>query len=59
MIDGNKKKINMVIPLNKPVMPDGEFTMEEDPVVTVRLSKIPAALAEKNKEIIKKMARYI
>ena len=58
-MEGNKKKIKTVIPLNKPVILEGEFTIEDDPVVVVILSKIPAALAEKNKAIIKKIAMYM
>ncbi|GAA4975505.1 hypothetical protein GCM10023315_27770 [Algibacter aquimarinus] len=49
----------MVMALNKPLIPNGELTIEEDPVVTVTLSKIPAELAEKNKARKKKIAMYI
>jgi hypothetical protein len=49
MIEGNKKKINVVKPLNKPLMPIGEFTILEDPVVTVIKSQTPAEVAEKKK----------
>lgn len=59
MIDGNKKKIKMVNPLNKPVTPNGEFTTLEEPVVIVRKSKIPADDADKNSANKKKIARYI
>jgi len=51
-MDGNKKNINVVNPLNKPVTPIGEFTIFEEPVVTVRKSKIPAEAADKNKASI-------
>jgi hypothetical protein len=59
MIDGNKKKIKIDMVLKRAVMPDGELTMLEDPVVTVTLSKIPAELAEISKAMIKKMAEYM
>ena len=59
MIDGNKKKIKMVNPLNKPVTPNGEFTIREEPVVTVKKSKIPADEADKNNANKKNIARYI
>jgi hypothetical protein len=49
MIEGNKKKINVVKPLNKPLTPIGEFTILEEPVVTVIKSQIPAEVAEKKK----------
>jgi hypothetical protein len=45
MIEGNKKKINVVNPLNKLDNPIGEFTTTEEPVVTVMESKIPAEAA--------------
>jgi hypothetical protein len=56
MIDGNKKKIKVVKPLNKPTTPMGEFTTFDEPVDTVRKSKIPAALAERNNDNMKNMA---
>lgn len=59
MIDGNKKKIKMVNPLNKPVTPKGELTILEEPVVTVRKSKIPADEADKNNANKKNIARYM
>ena len=59
MIDGNKKKIKMVNPLNKPVTPNGEFTIREEPVVTVKKSKIPADEADKNNANKKNIARYM
>lgn len=49
MIEGNKKKINVVKPLNKPLTPIGELTILEEPVVTVIKSQIPAEDAEKKK----------
>ena len=49
----------MVNPLNKPVTPKGEFTILEEPVVTVRKSKIPADDADKNSANKKKIARYM
>ena len=55
-MDGNKKKIKVVKPLNKPITPIGEFTILEEPVVTVIKSKIPAALADINNDNIKNMA---
>ena len=59
MIEGNKKKIKTDKPLNNPVTPKGEFTINDEPVVTVKESKIPAEPAERNKAIIKKIAAYI
>jgi hypothetical protein len=56
IMEGNKKKINVVNPLNSPTTPMGELTTLEEPVVTVRKSKIPAALAERNNDNIKNMA---
>ena len=55
-MDGNKKKINVVNPLNKPTTPIGEFTTLEEPVETVRKSKIPAALADRNNDNKKNIA---
>ena len=55
-MDGNKKKINVVNPLNNPVTPIGEFTIFEDPVETVIKSKIPAELADKNDDNTKNIA---
>jgi len=55
MIEGNKKKIKVVNPLNKPTTPMGELTILEEPVETVKKSKIPAELAERNKDKTKKM----
>jgi hypothetical protein len=55
-MDGNKKKIKVVKPLNKPLTPIGEFTILDEPVVTVRKSKIPAELADKNNDNNKKIA---
>jgi len=59
MMEGNKKKIKMVNPLNKPVTPNGEFTILEEPVVTVRKSNIPADEADKNNANKKNIARYM
>ena len=59
MMEGNKKKIKMVKPLNKPVTPNGEFTILEEPVVTVRKSNIPADEADKNNANKKNIARYM
>tara|TARA_R110002050_G_scaffold42086_5_gene101669 strand:+ start:2234 stop:2404 length:171 start_codon:yes stop_codon:yes gene_type:complete len=55
-MDGNKKKINVVKPLNNPVTPIGELTILEEPVETVRKSKIPAELADKNNDNTKNSA---
>jgi len=52
-MEGNKKNIKVVKPLNNPITPIGEFTIFEEPVVTVRKSKMPAELADKNKDSIK------
>ncbi|GAA4281758.1 hypothetical protein GCM10022260_21790 [Gaetbulibacter aestuarii] len=46
----------MAIVMNRLAIPNGEFTIEVDPVVTVTPSKIPAALADKNMEINTKIA---
>ena len=58
-MEGNKKKIKMVNPLNKPVPPNGEFTILEQPVVTVRKPNIPADEADKNNANKKNIARYM
>lgn len=55
-MDGNKKKINVVNPLNNPTTPIGELTTFDEPVETVIKSKIPAALEERNNDNIKNMA---
>lgn len=57
MIDGNKKKINMVRPFNKLFTPMGEFTILDEPVVAVIESKKPAAAADKKKDNKKKMTK--
>ena len=49
----------MVNALNMPFKFMGEFTIFDEPVLTVRESKIPAELAVTNSAITKKMARYI
>jgi len=59
MIEGNKKKINAVNPLNNPITPIGELTIFEELVETVRKSKIPAALAERNNDNIKNIVIYM
>ena len=59
MIDGNKKKINTASPLNNPLIPIGELTIFEEPVVVVRKSKTPAVLAAKNIDMKKKIAIYM
>jgi len=51
MIEGNKKSMNKVIPLNIPLIAKGEFIILEDPVVAVMESKIPALTAAINPEI--------
>ena len=57
MIEGNRKKIRVAIALNNPAIPEGELTIDAEPVVTVKASKIPAEAAEKNKEIIKNISK--
>lgn len=52
-----QKKIKIVSELNNPLMAIGEFTIFEEPVVTVILSKIPAEADDKNKAKIKNMAQ--
>ena len=59
MIDGNKKKTNTVSPENKPFIPNGEFTIFDDPADTVKKSNIPAVLAAINTANTKKIAAYI
>jgi len=54
-IDGNKKNIKIVRPLNKPETPIGEFTILEEPVVAVTESKKPAEAVAKKKANIKKI----
>ena len=56
-MEGNKKNIKIVRALNKPVTPKGEFTIREEPVVTVKKSKIPADEADKNKANRKNIER--
>lgn len=58
-MDGNRKKIKIDNPLYKLLIPYGEFTIREDPVVAVILSKIPAFAAEITKASAKKIAMYI
>lgn len=56
IMEGNKKNIKVATPLNNPLMPIGELTTFEEPVVTVKKSKMPAELAEKNNDNTKNMA---
>ena len=58
-MEGNKKKIKVVKPLNKPVTLIGEFTILEEPVVPVNPSKIPAVVADIKNDSTKNMAAYI
>jgi len=58
-MEGKRKKINMVNPFNKPLIPIGELTILAEPVLTVKKSKTPAALAAKNKANNKKTPKYI
>ena len=55
MMDGNKKTLKEVKPINIRAMAMGEFTITEEPVVAVTESKIPAEMAAKNMDAIKKM----
>ena len=55
IMDGNKKNIKIDKPFNKPVTPIGEFTILEEPVVPVIPSQIPAVVADKSREIRKKI----
>ena len=48
-MDGNKKNINVLNPLNKLFTPKGEFTILDEPVVTVKKSQIPADADAKKK----------
>jgi|TARA_Y100000385_G_scaffold263952_1_gene296918 hypothetical protein len=57
MIDGNKKKIKVVNALNMLFTPEGEFTILEEPVVTVTESNKPAVPADKKNDKPKKMAK--
>lgn len=57
IIDGNKKNIKVVKPLIKPLTPIGEFTIRDEPVVTVRKSQMPAEADEKKKARKIKIAR--
>ena len=57
IIDGNKKKMKVVSPLNKPLTPEGEFTILEEPVVAVMESNKPAVAADKKKDKPRKMAK--
>ena len=59
MIEGNKKKIKVVKPLNKPATLIGEFTILEEPVVPVIPSKIPAVVADIKNDNTKNMTAYI
>ena len=59
MIDGNKKKIKVVSALNMLFTPEGEFTILEEPVVTVTESNKPAVPADKKNDKPKKwLNRY-
>ena len=57
MMEGNKKKIKVVKPLNKPLTPEGEFTILEEPVVTVTESNKPAVPADKKNDKPKNIAK--
>jgi hypothetical protein len=59
MMDGNKKKRRIDMALNKSLIAIGAFTILEDPVVTVKLSKIPAVLDDKKMATKKKIAAKI
>jgi hypothetical protein len=56
IMEGNKKKIKIVSPLNTLLTPIGEFTILEEPVVAVTLSKMPAVAAANASDNIKKIA---
>ncbi|MFT6054288.1 MAG: hypothetical protein ACJAS3_000736 [Roseivirga sp.] len=55
MMDGNKKTLKEVKPINIRAIAMGEFTIIEEPVVAVAESKIPAEMAAKNMDATKKM----
>jgi len=55
-MEGNKKKIKVVKPLNKAFTPEGEFTILEEPVVAVIESNKPAVAADKKNDNPRKMA---
>ena len=57
MMDGNKKKIKIVKALNKPLTPEGEFTILEEPVVIVTESNKPAVPADKKNDKPKNIAK--
>ena len=57
MIDGNKKKIKVVNALNMLFTPEGEFTILEEPVVTVTESNKPAVPADKKNDKPKNIAK--
>jgi hypothetical protein len=57
IMDGNKKKIKMVMPFINPFIAIGELIILEEPVVVVKESKKPAALAEIKIASAKKMPK--
>ncbi|EPR71907.1 hypothetical protein ADIWIN_3105 [Winogradskyella psychrotolerans RS-3] len=56
IMEGNRKKIKIVTPLNKLFIPIGEFTIRAELVVAVILSNIPAVVAAIKTDNIKKIA---
>jgi len=57
IIEGNKKKIKVVSPFNRPLIPIGELTINEDPVLTVNESNNPADAPARKMEKRKNIAR--
>ena len=55
-MEGNKKKIKTVNPLNRPLTLIGELTILEEPVVPVMPSQIPAVVADIKNANTKKIA---
>jgi len=58
-MEGNKNNIKIVIPLNIPLIPMGEFTILAELVVAVMESKIPALTEAIKPAIRNKMAAKI
>ena len=59
IIEGNRKKIKVVNPLNKLLIPLGELTILDEPVLTVNESNKPAVPPEINKAKSAKIPKYM
>jgi hypothetical protein len=59
IIEGNKKKIKTIKPLNTPLILIGELTIREEPVVPVIPSQIPAEVEDRKKARSKNIEAYM